>query len=171
MRAGTYGRSDHRNGTAAGLRGRQQFRGHRGNRNPSRARDRRDITELAERLAGIMVYLGGKAATPEAGHAMAAEALASGKGLAQFRKFVQAQGGDPAVVDECTRAVPQAAHHLELLKLKRMAMCRKSQPERSGLRRSIPARAEQRGGSQDRPGGRRLSAKTRRCRQAGRRPP
>ena len=73
-----------------------------------------DITELAERLAGIMVYLGGKAQTPEEGHAMAAEALASGKGLAQFRKFVQAQGGDPAVVDDYT-LFPQAAHHLELL--------------------------------------------------------
>ena len=73
-----------------------------------------DITELAERLAGIMVYLGGKAQTPEEGHAIAAEALASGKGLAQFRKFVQAQGGDPAVVDDYT-LFPQAAHHLELL--------------------------------------------------------
>ena len=73
-----------------------------------------DITELAERLAGIMVYLGGKAATPEEGHAMAAEALASGKGLAQFRKFAQAQGGNPAVVDDYT-LFPQAAQHLELL--------------------------------------------------------
>ena len=72
-----------------------------------------DITELAERLAGIMVYLGGKAQTPEEGHAMAAEALASGKGLAQFRKFVQAQGGDPAVVDDYT-LFPQEAHRLEL---------------------------------------------------------
>lgn len=73
-----------------------------------------DITELAERLAGIMVYLGGKAQTPEEGHAMAAEALASGKGLAQFRKFAQAQGGNPAVVDDYT-LFPQAAQHLELL--------------------------------------------------------
>lgn len=73
-----------------------------------------DITELAERLAGIMVYLGGKAQTPEEGHAMAAEALANGKGLAQFRKFAQAQGGNPAVVDDYT-LFPQAAHHLELL--------------------------------------------------------
>ncbi len=73
-----------------------------------------DITELAERLAGVMVYLGGKAATPEEGHAMAAEALRSGRGLAQFRKFVQAQGGDPAVADDYT-LFPQAAHHLDLL--------------------------------------------------------
>ena len=125
-----------------------------------------DITELAERLAGIMVYLGGKAATPEAGHAMAAEALASGKGLAQFRKFVQAQGGDPAVVDEYT-LFPQAAHHLELL------------AETDGYVQKIAARtiglAYRRGqsnqGGSDRPGGRRLSAqKSRRCRQAGRRP-
>ena len=70
-----------------------------------------DITELAERLAGIMVYLGGKAQTPEEGHAMAAEALASGKGLAQFRKFVQAQGGNPTVVDDYT-LFPQAAQAL-----------------------------------------------------------
>ena len=73
-----------------------------------------DITELAERLAGVMVYLGGKAATPEEGHAMATEALRSGKGLEQFRKFAAAQGGDPAIVDDYT-LFPQAAHHLDLL--------------------------------------------------------
>ncbi len=73
-----------------------------------------DITELAERLAGVMVYLGGKAATPEEGHAMATEALRSGRGLVQFQKFVQAQGGDPAIVDDYT-LFPQAAHHLDLL--------------------------------------------------------
>ena len=72
-----------------------------------------DITELAEKLAGIMIYLGGKAETPEQGHDMAEDALRSGKGLEQFRKFVAAQGGNPAVVDDYT-LFPQAQHKLEL---------------------------------------------------------
>lgn len=72
-----------------------------------------DITELAEKLAGIMIYLGGKAETPEQGHDMAEEALKSGRGMEQFRKFVAAQGGNPAVVEDYT-LFPQAAHSLEL---------------------------------------------------------
>ena len=72
-----------------------------------------DITELAERLAGIMVYLGGKAASVQEGHDMTAEALRSGKGLEQFRKFVTAQGGDPAIVEDYS-LFPQAAHKAEL---------------------------------------------------------
>ena len=72
-----------------------------------------DITVLAEKLAGIMIYLGGKAETPEQGHDMAEDALRSGKGLAQFRRFVAAQGGNPAVVEDYS-LFPQAAHKLEL---------------------------------------------------------
>ena len=72
-----------------------------------------DITELAEKLAGIMIYLGDKAETPEQGHDMAEDALRSGKGLEQFRKFVTAQGGKPAVVEDYS-LFPQAAHKLEL---------------------------------------------------------
>lgn len=59
-----------------------------------------DITELAVKLSGIMVYLGGKAASPEEGMEMTAVALQSGKGLEKLRQFVQAQGGNPAVVDD-----------------------------------------------------------------------
>ena len=73
-----------------------------------------DITELAERLAGVMIYLGGRAQTPEEGHAMAADALQSGRGLAQLQRFIEAQGGDPAVTDDYS-LFPQAAHRLELL--------------------------------------------------------
>ncbi len=72
-----------------------------------------DITELAEKLAGIMIYLGGKAESPEQGYDMAEEALRSGKGLGQFRRFVAAQGGNPAVVEDYS-LFPQAAHRLEL---------------------------------------------------------
>lgn len=72
-----------------------------------------DITELAERLAGIMIYLGGKADTPEQGHDMAAEALRSGKGLTQMRRFIAAQGGDSRVVDDYS-LFPQAKYKTEL---------------------------------------------------------
>ncbi len=58
-----------------------------------------DITELAERLSGIMVYLGGKAATPEEGLEMTKKALADGSGLAKLAEFIEAQGGDPKVID------------------------------------------------------------------------
>ena len=59
-----------------------------------------DITHLAEKLSGIMVYLGGKAKTPEEGMEMTAAALRDGRGLAKFREFVRAQGGDPKVTED-----------------------------------------------------------------------
>ena len=59
-----------------------------------------DITELAVKLSGIMVYLGGKAESPEEGMEMTSAALQNGKGLEKLRQFVQAQGGNPAVVDD-----------------------------------------------------------------------
>ena len=59
-----------------------------------------DITELAERLSGIMVYLGGKAKTPEEGLEMTKKALKDGSGLAKLRKFIKAQGGNPGVTDD-----------------------------------------------------------------------
>ena len=60
-----------------------------------------------------MIYLGGKAQTPEQGLDMAADALRSGKGLAQFKRFVAAQGGNPEVAEDYS-LLPQAAHRLEL---------------------------------------------------------
>lgn len=59
----------------------------------------RDITTLAEKLSGIMVYLGGKASTPEEGFEMTGAALADGKGLAKLREFIGAQGGNPEVTE------------------------------------------------------------------------
>ena len=73
-----------------------------------------DITELGEKLAGVMIYLGGQADSPEQGFSMAREALASGRGLAKFKEFVAAQGGDPNVADDYS-LFPQAAHTLELV--------------------------------------------------------
>lgn len=59
-----------------------------------------DITELALKLSGIMVYLGGIAASPEEGMQMTEAALKDGRGLARLREFIGAQGGNPAVVDD-----------------------------------------------------------------------
>lgn len=59
-----------------------------------------DITELSLKLAGMMAYMGRKAQSAEEGYEMAKEALSSGKALEVFRKFVEAQGGDPAIVDD-----------------------------------------------------------------------
>lgn len=59
-----------------------------------------DITQLAERLSGIMVYLGGKATSPEEGYAMTKEALRDGRGLVKLKEFIAAQGGNPDVIDD-----------------------------------------------------------------------
>ncbi len=47
-----------------------------------------------------MIHLGGKAATPAAGYALAEAALDDGAGLAAFMKMVDAQGGDVSVFDD-----------------------------------------------------------------------
>ena len=44
---------------------------------------------------------------------MTAEAIRNGKGLEQFLKFVTAQGGNPAIVEDYS-LFPQAAHKAEL---------------------------------------------------------
>ena len=73
-----------------------------------------DITELAEKLSGIMVYLGGKAATPEEGYELTRQALADGRGLAKLREFIAAQGGEAGVVDDYS-LLPQHSLKKELL--------------------------------------------------------
>ena len=59
-----------------------------------------DITELALKLSGIMVYLGGKAESPEAGMAMTKKAMEDGSGLAKLAEFIKAQGGNPEVIND-----------------------------------------------------------------------
>jgi pyrimidine-nucleoside phosphorylase len=59
-----------------------------------------DLRELSLILAGWMIHLGRKAATPEAGYRLAEAALTDGAGLATFFKMIDAQGGDVAVFDD-----------------------------------------------------------------------
>ena len=65
------------------------------------------FTELCLTLAGHMAALAGLAADGEAGTEMARDALASGAALERFRRFVEAQGGDPRIVDDRS-LLPQA---------------------------------------------------------------
>ena len=58
-----------------------------------------DVVEVTLALAGEMLALGGKAATPEEGRDVAEAALRDGHALATFRRLVAAQGGDVAVLD------------------------------------------------------------------------
>ena len=53
-----------------------------------------DLIELSNVLSGWMLFLAGKAATPEAGSALSDEILKSGAAYAAWLKIVRAQGGD-----------------------------------------------------------------------------
>jgi pyrimidine-nucleoside phosphorylase len=72
-----------------------------------------DLRELSLILAGWMIHLGGKAATPEAGRALAEAALEDGSALAVFFKMVEAHGGDIAVFDDPAFHKPGATQVLE----------------------------------------------------------
>lgn len=59
-----------------------------------------DLTDLAVNLAGAMIYAGGKADSLEEGRDKAEKSLKDGSGLAKFREFVKAQGGNPDVTED-----------------------------------------------------------------------
>ena len=65
-----------------------------------KGRGPKDTTELTVILAAHMLYAGGKVSDPKQGRALAEKALASGSALAKFRQMVEAQGGEPNVVDD-----------------------------------------------------------------------
>ena len=72
-----------------------------------------DLTHLCEKLAIKMLAL---ASPPEkAGRAKEkiAHLLRSGEGLEKLRQIIQAQGGDPAVIDNYSR-LPQASHRRDV---------------------------------------------------------
>ena len=65
------------------------------------------FTDLCVALAGHMAALTGVAEDADAGRERAAEALADGAALDRFRRFVEAQGGDPGIADD-PGLLPQA---------------------------------------------------------------
>ena len=58
------------------------------------------LMQIVRGLAGEMIALGGAAESPEAGQETARAALESGDALERFRRLVEAQGGNPAVIDD-----------------------------------------------------------------------
>ncbi|HEV2708998.1 MAG TPA: thymidine phosphorylase [Edaphobacter sp.] len=59
-----------------------------------------DLIDLSNILAGWMLYLAGRAATPEAGAALANEILTSGAAYKAWLKIVATQGGDTTVFED-----------------------------------------------------------------------
>jgi pyrimidine-nucleoside phosphorylase len=64
-----------------------------------------DLIALSNILAGWMLYLGGKAETPEAGAALSDELLTSGAAYKTWLEMTELQGGDISVFND------PAAHH------------------------------------------------------------
>lgn len=71
-----------------------------------------DITQLSLTLAGLMIYVGGKAESPEQGQAIAKQSLEDGTALEKMRLFIQGQGGDPRILDDYS-LFPQHAFSAE----------------------------------------------------------
>ena len=69
----------------------------RNQRPPESPSPNHDLRELSLILAGWMIHLGGKAATPEQGRQLAEAALEDGSALAIFFKMIEAQGGETSV--------------------------------------------------------------------------
>lgn len=59
-----------------------------------------DITKLSFEIAGHMILLGKKARSIEDAVESAKEVLYSGKALDKFRRLIDAQGGDPKIIDD-----------------------------------------------------------------------
>jgi pyrimidine-nucleoside phosphorylase len=72
-----------------------------------------DLTELVLALGAEMLRLGGRVEDAEQGRRLIRERLQDGGGLLKFQEMVQAQGGDPAVVDHPDR-LPAAPEVLEV---------------------------------------------------------
>ncbi len=58
-----------------------------------------DLTRLALELAARMIFLGRKTMTLDEGRELAQSALLDGSGYRKFKEVIQAQGGDPSVLD------------------------------------------------------------------------
>src|SRR5262249_19811484 len=72
-----------------------------------------DLVDLSVELAAEMVVMGERAATLDEARSRCRRAIEDGSALDRFRRLVEAQGGDPRVVDDPSR-LPQAPIHLDL---------------------------------------------------------
>lgn len=79
-----------------------------------RGRGPKDLTSLCIELTARMLVVGGLSDTVEAARSLVRACLQSGAGVEKFRQSIEAQGGDPAIVDDYDR-LPRAARIEELL--------------------------------------------------------
>ncbi len=73
-----------------------------------------DLTELCLVLGSQMAYLGGVGESLEDARKKLEENIANGKALEQFKIFIEAQGGNPEVVDNPDELLPQAKYEIEV---------------------------------------------------------
>lgn len=72
-----------------------------------------DITELCITLAGLMIYMGKKAISPEEGMAKAKHTLEDGSALEKFKDLIEGQGGDISIIEDYD-IMPKAEYCVEL---------------------------------------------------------
>ena len=72
-----------------------------------------DLKKVTLALTARMLTLSGAARDDKAARAMMKKALSSGAALEQFRKMIEAQGGDPRVIDD-TNQLPRAPKMAEI---------------------------------------------------------
>ena len=73
-----------------------------------------DLTELCLVLGSQMAYLGGVGDNLDDARANLEANIKNGKALEQFKLFIEAQGGNPEVVDHPDELLPQAAYQIEV---------------------------------------------------------
>lgn len=71
-----------------------------------------DLTRLCIELGSRMVVAGGKAGSIEEAEGMIQQVISDGSALALFRKFIEAQGGNPEIVDDPAK-LPSASEIIE----------------------------------------------------------
>jgi pyrimidine-nucleoside phosphorylase len=71
-----------------------------------------DTTDVSIELTARMLVLGRVADTLAEAKQRARDAIASGAGLERFRRMIEAQGGDPRVVDDASRLPHVAQRHI-----------------------------------------------------------
>lgn len=80
-----------------------------------------DITELALTLAGMMIFAGAKAESPEEGKEKARNALQTGAALEKFASFIEGQRGNSKVVNDYS-LFPQPIYSMDVVAPKRFVM-------------------------------------------------
>jgi len=73
-----------------------------------------DLVRLCEKLAAKMLSLETSPEKPSTAREKISHLLRSGQGLERFRQVIEAQGGDPDVVDDYSK-LPRAAHQQDVL--------------------------------------------------------